>query len=296
MEYKYQGVCPVINLPFKEDGSVDFEDMSKEIELLISNGIKSICLFAFNTEPHKLTWDEKKETIVKFLQIVNRRTDTIIGIVENSITGGKELAKLSEDNGADGIILYPPSLSTPSGEALLGYFKSIADSVKMDVMIQDNPRSTGVNMTTEFIIRAFNEIPNFNYIKVECPIPVRKMKQLIAATDGKLKCYSGNGGIHAVNAFLSGAWGIMPGAVTASYFNKMYQLLGEGKTDEARALFEKILPLVWFEDQSLEFYISCEKELLKHEGIFKATKCREPFTGLTEDDRKELFALYKRLY
>ena len=295
MDYKFKGVCPVMNLPFREDGSIDHEDMAKEAEMLLEAGCKSICLFAFNSEPHKLTTAEKEETIKAFLKLIGGRAQTLIGIVENSISGAKNLAKLAQENGADGIILYPPSLSTPAGDALLDYFEQIAGSVDIDVMLQDNPRSTGVSMSLEFLLKAFDKIENFNYLKVECPIPVRKLRKICEVTEGRLKCYSGNGGIFAVNAFLSGAWGIMPGAVTAPKFIELYELIEAGRVDEARALFEKLLPLVWFEDQSLEFYVACEKELLKHMGVFKTAVCRAPGEVLCESDRKELYALYERV-
>jgi len=63
----------------------------------------------------------------------------------------------------------------------------------------------------------------------------------------------------------------------------------------ARDIFENLLPLVWYEDQSLEFYISCEKELLKHEGVISESLVRSPGETLSEADKAELYALYKRL-
>jgi len=295
MDYLFQGVCPVINLPFDKDLGIDYAGMTSVIEMAIADGCESLCLFAFNTEPHKLTTTEKKEAIVRFLDIAKGRVNTLVGIIENSIFGCIELAQLVEAHGGDGIILYPPSLSTPSGGTLLGYFKTIAQSVGIAVMIQDNPRSTGVQMPMEFLLEAYKSIENFNYIKVECPIPVRKMRKLIELTDGKLKCYSGNGGIFAMDAFGAGAWGIMPGLVAAGRFVKIHKLYLEGRIDEARDIFENILPLVWYEDQSLEFYISCEKELLCHMGVIETSLIRHPGELLSETDKNELYALYNRL-
>jgi 4-hydroxy-tetrahydrodipicolinate synthase len=295
MEHLFKGVCPVINLPFHKDYSIDYKGVAAIVNNAIADGCESLCLFAFNTEPHKLTAQEKKDTITRFMDIAKGRIRTLVGIVENSIGGGIELAQLVERCGGDGIILYPPSLSTPSGDALLGYFKAIADSVKIAVMIQDNPRSTGVTMPMEFLLKAYREIGNFNYIKVECPIPVRKMRKLIELTDGRLKCCSGNGGIFAMDAYLAGAWGIMPGVVTADRFVRMHRLFEEGNVDAARDIFENLLPLVWYEDQSLEFYISCEKELLRHKGVIAESLVRQPGETLGEADKAELYALYNRL-
>jgi len=295
MEYQFQGVCPVINLPFDQDNAIDYDGMAAVIEKSIADGCESLCLFAFNTEPHKLTTQEKKDTIVKFLDITKGRVSTLVGIVENAIFGCIELAQLVESNGGDGIILYPPALSTPSGQVLLNYFKAIAQSVDIAVMIQDNPRSTGVQMPMELLLDAYRSIDNFNYIKVECPIPVRKMRKLIDLTDGKLKCYSGNGGIFAMDAFGAGAWGIMPGSVAAGRFVRLHKLYMAGKIAEARDIFENILPLVWYEDQSLEFYIACEKELLCNMGVIEHGHLRPPGETLSDTDKKELYALYDRL-
>jgi len=291
----FKGVCPVVNVPFNEDYSVDVKGLCNIVDYVIDQGCESVCLFAFNSEPHKLSFSEKKETIKTFLNAVDKRIETLIGIVENSIGDCIELGKTAKEYGADGMILYPPALSTPSGEELINYFKTIADSVDLPVMIQDNPRSTGVNMSLEFLLDAYSKIPQFDYIKVECPIPMRKMRKIMDATDNKMKCYSGNGGIFAVDAFLNGAYGIMPGVVMCGHFNKMYKLLEEGNTDEARAMFEKILPFTWYEDQSLEFYISCEKYLLKEMGIIECSAARKPEVKLEDYEKQELLTLFKRL-
>lgn len=291
----FKGVCPVVNVPFNEDYSIDFKGLGNIVDYVIEQGCGSICLFAFNSEPHKLSFNEKIQTIQNFLKSVNGRIKTLIGIVENSIQDCIELGTTAKKYGADGIILYPPALSTPNGDELIGYFKAISDAVGLLVMIQDNPRSTGVNMSLEFLLDAYAKIPQFEYIKVECPIPMRKMKKIIEATDGKMKCYSGNGGIFAVDAFLNGAYGIMPGVVMCGHFNKMYKLLSDGNVSEARSMFERILPFTWFEDQSLEFYISCEKYLLKEMGIIKNGAARKPDVKLMPNEITELKALFERL-
>lgn len=295
MEYFFKGVCPVINIPFDEKGEIDYEGMYNIIDYVINEGCKSVSVFAFNSEPHKMTFSEKLEVISEFMKAVNGRAETLVGIVENSIKGCIELAQHVEKHGGNGVILYPPALSTPAGEDLLSYFKSIAESINISVMVQDNPRSTGVNMSTEFIINAYNQIENFNYAKIECPIPVRKMRQITEETKGGLKCYSGNGGIFAIDAFLSGAWGIMPGVSTVGYFVKIYNYFINGEVEKARDMFENILPLVWYEDQSLEFYIACEKELLKRNNIIKDSYLREPGFNMDEKLTNELFNLYDRL-
>ena len=54
-------------------------------------------------------------------------------------------------------------------------------------------------------------------------------------------------------------------------------------------MFEKILPFAWYEDQSLEFYVSCEKYLLKKLGIIRCDAVRKPCTPLMENEKAELY-------
>lgn len=295
MKYLFEGVCPVISIPFDDKLDIDYAGLHKIVDHTIRQGCRSIAVFAFNSEPHKMTFSEKKEVISEFVKTVNGRAETLIGIIDNSIRSCVELAQLAERTGGNGVILYPPALSTPAGEKLLLYFKSIAQAISIPVMLQDNPRSTGVTMSTDFLVKAFHEIENFRYIKIECPMPTQKMRDMLKLTNGGLKCYSGNGGIYAIDAFNCGAWGIMPGVGTVGQFVRMYDCYKRGQVEKARDIFENILPLVWYEDQSLEFYIACEKEILKKNNIIKTSYCREPGCELDQYSIKELLALYDRL-
>ena len=69
----YNGVCPVVNVPFNEDYSIDFEGLKNIVDFIIDKGCESICLFAFNSEPYKLSFYEKLDTIKAFLKYVDKR-------------------------------------------------------------------------------------------------------------------------------------------------------------------------------------------------------------------------------
>lgn len=291
----FKDVCPVVNVPFHEDEGIDYAGIDRMVDFVIESGCKSVCLFAFNSEPHKMTLEEKKSVIRYFLKSVNGRLQTVIGLIDNSIKGVMELGLTAKEANADGIILYPPSVSCPAGEELIYYFQTIAAAVDLPTMIQDNPRSTGINMSLEFILEIYGRVPQFRYLKVECPFPTRKIRRIHELTDGDIKCYSGNGGIYTIDAYNCGAWGIMPGVAACRKFAEIYECLQAGEEAQARDLFEKILPLVWYEDQSLEFYIACEKELLKEMQVIDNAVVRRPGTVLSQAEKKELFCLYNRL-
>ena len=296
MSELFKGVCPVINTPFKENNQIDATGIRNIIEYVIDAGSDNISVFALNSEPHKMTLGEKADTIKLFLESVDKRVNTLVGIVENSLAGAIELAGLAGGGGADGIIIYPPSLVPASGGQLLNYFKAISETVDCPVMIQDAPKTTGVTMSTDFLLDVFDKIDNVSYVKVECPLPVIKIAQIVKKTKGGLKCLSGNGGIYTLDAFIQGAWGVMPGIGLVNHFVKMYEYFSQGQVDKARDVFENLMPLLWFEDQSLEFFIACEKEILKHKGIIQHSHSRLPGLALGEANTRELHVLMDRLH
>ena len=295
MNHLFEGVCPVINTPFTASGEIDLKGIDSIVEYVLESGCTSIALFALNSEPHKMSHQEKYQVMERFLGAVSKRAETMIGVIENSVPGAIEFAARAKELGADGIILYPPSIATPSGPQLLDYFSKISGAVDIPVVIQDAPRTTGVTMSTEFILDAFYKIKNFKYIKVECPLPVHKLNTIVERTDNGLKCLSGNGGIFTVDSFVRGAWGVMPGIGLVKHFVEIWNAFKAKNMTRARDIFENMLPLLWFEDQSLEFFISCEKEILHRKGVIESSFVRVPEFALDTASMAELAILYGRL-
>jgi 4-hydroxy-tetrahydrodipicolinate synthase len=295
MDEPFQGVCPVLNTPFKDNGDVDHEGLVNIVDYAIEKGCRSLSIFAMNSEPTKLTPREKIETLDIFINATKGRAHTAIGVIEDSLKGAQEMARLAEEKGADALILFPPGRVPPQGERFAKFLEAIAREVSIPVMYQDAPRTTGVSVSTEFLIDLKRRIPNLKYSKVECPVPVRRIDELQEATGGALRCMSGNGGIYTVDAFRRGAWAVMPGVAVVDRFVELYRSFAAGNLDGARDIFENMIPLLWFEDQSLEFFIACEKQILFDRGVIGSTHVRENGLRLNAFDLDELRALVGRL-
>ena len=295
MDEPFQGVCPVLNTPFRDDGEVDHAGLANIVDYAIDKGCRSLSIFAMNSEPTKLTAREKLDTLDSFMAAAKGRAQTAIGVIEDSIRGAQEMARIAEDRGADALILFPPGRVPPQGERFARFLEAIAGEVSIPVMYQDAPRTTGVSVSTEFLIDLTRRIPNLTYAKVECPVPVRRIDELQAATGGALRCMSGNGGIYTVDAFRRGAWGVMPGVAVVDRFVELYRSFAAGDLGAARGVFENLMPLLWFEDQSLDFFIACEKQILFDRGVIGSTHIRENGLTLNPFDVDELRALVGRL-
>ncbi len=296
MDEMFRGVCPVLNTPFRDDGEVDHDSLSNLVDYAIDARCRSLSIFAMNSEPTRLTTEEKHAVLDTFFAATRGRVHTAVGLVEDSIRSARVMAQVAAKGGVDALILFPPGRVPPAGERLAAYLKEIAASVDLPLMYQDAPRTTGVAVSTEFIVSLSKRIPNLHYVKVECPLPVLRLEALVAQTSGKLRSMSGNGGIYTIDAFRRGAWGVMPGVAVVDRFVALYECFAAGDLNGARDIFENLMPLLWFEDQSLDFFIACEKQILFERGVIASPHIRENGLTLTENDRDELNALLARLH
>jgi 4-hydroxy-tetrahydrodipicolinate synthase len=87
----------------------------------------------------------------------------------------------------------------------------------------------------------------------------------------------------------------MPGVAVVDRFVALHKRFASGDLDGARDIFENLMPLLWFEDQSLDFFIACEKQILFQRGVIASPHIRENGLTLTDNDRDELDALLARL-
>lgn len=291
----FDGVFPVMNTPFLDNGDIDLPGVRSTVEYCIAEGCEQISIFALNSEPNKLTNGEKLEVLRAFHDAAKGRVQTAVGVIESSIRGAIEFAGLARESGADGIILFPPMIAPPAGEKLFAYLDTVCSAVSMPVMYQDAPRTTSVTVTTDFLLDCIRRIPNLKHVKVECVNPVLRLAALKSAMGDGVKCHTGNGGIYTVDGFVRGADGVMPGVANVGHFVALYDSFRAGDLDTARAIFENMMPLLWFEDQSLEFFVASEKEILKRKGVIGSAHVRAPGMMLDAPNRAELFTLVDRL-
>ena len=95
----------------------------------------------------------------------------------------------------------------------------------------------------------------------------------------------GQGGIYLLNEYPRGAVGNMPSCHTVDIFARIWDRLEAGASDEARALFDRLLPLMNHERQyGVEIY----KLVLVRRGSIASPAVRAPAPGLDHHDREEL--------
>jgi 4-hydroxy-tetrahydrodipicolinate synthase len=155
-------------------------------------------------------------------------------------------------------------------------------------MIQDAPQLTGVAMATALWARLAGDVPTIRYVKAEGTPGGPAITETIRQSDGKLRMFSGWGGLGAIDAFERGAVGSMPAPNFTRLFADVQRLFESGQIAEAETRFASELPYSLWAMQSIDFSVASAKEELHRIGIFATPLLRQPAVALDAVSRDQL--------
>lgn len=145
----WKGVYPALLTPFKADDSIDFDLYKKNLHAQIEAGVDGIILGGSLGEASSLLNEEKKVLLLFSKEILPSNIPVIINIAEQTTKAAIQLAKESEANGADGLMLLPPMRYKSDDRETVEYFKAVASSTNLPIMIYNNPVDYKILVTLE---------------------------------------------------------------------------------------------------------------------------------------------------
>ncbi|SFE38022.1 5-dehydro-4-deoxyglucarate dehydratase [Lentibacillus persicus] len=120
--------------PLNENGNIDEQGLTANIEFLLEEGLDSIFVACGAGEFHNLS-DDEFESIVKLgASVVGGRVPFYTGVGGN-LSGAVEKAKISEKYGADGYLILPPYLIDGEQEGIYQYYKTVVTSTDLNAII-----------------------------------------------------------------------------------------------------------------------------------------------------------------
>ena len=159
------GVMTALITPFKNN-KIDSNSYEKIIKRQIKNNVGAIVPAGTTGECVSLNLKEHMECIEIALNLCkNTNTKVLAGIGAGNIQRVIELAKFSQDKGANGILCLAPYYSKPNQEGLYKYFLEIASSVEIPIILYDIPSRTNINIEISTIQRLIKDSNNIQGIK-----------------------------------------------------------------------------------------------------------------------------------
>lgn len=177
------GVFAPIVTPFRDDETIDFGALRRNIEKLSKTRLRGYFALGTNGEFRSLTYEEKLKVIETVLEVKGDKV-LIGGASCESTFESKKLARDLARLGVDFVSLMPPSFFARrmTDDALYGYFTEVAESVDKPVLLYNNPAVANNLCLSPALIARVSEHPNIFGLK---DTSKGNYDAYIAASEGK---------------------------------------------------------------------------------------------------------------
>ena len=243
MSIDWKGVFPALTTNFTAKDELDLKLFDKNLKFQLASGVDGIILGGSLGEASVLTLEEKEQLVKFSVQSVDGRVPVILNIAEGSTKEALQQAAFAKAWGAAGLMILPPMRYSADHRETVAYFKTIADSTDLPIMIYNNP----VDYKTEVTLAMFDELiecPNIQAIK-ESTRDVSNVTRMINRFGGRLKILCGVDTL-AMEELLMGADGWVAGLVCAfpAETVAIYRLVKAGRIEEALSIYRWFLPVL----------------------------------------------------
>lgn len=186
----FKGAGVAIVTPFTKNNEVDYDKLGELIEFHIKNGTDSIIICGTTGEASTLSHEEHLECIKYTVDKVNKRIPVIAGTGSNSTETAIYLSTEAEKHGADALLVVTPYYNKATQKGLVAHFTTIANAVKIPIILYNVPGRTGCNILPKTVAELFQNVDNIVGIK-EASSNIAQVAEVMQLTDGKIDLYSG---------------------------------------------------------------------------------------------------------
>lgn len=190
----FKGAGVAIVTPFHEDGTVDYEKFGEVIEYQVENGTDAIIVCGTTGESSTLTHEEHLDVIRYCVEKVNHRIPVVAGTGSNCTQTAVYLSQEAEKMGVDGLLLVTPYYNKATQNGLYQHYKTVADAVKVPIILYNVPSRTGTTLQPETIVRLCKEVENIVGVK-DATGNISQTAHLMSIADGCVDLYSGEDAI-----------------------------------------------------------------------------------------------------
>ena len=288
-DLKKARIITALVTPFKEDGSINFEALSKLIEHLLAHHTEGLIIAGTTGESPTLTHEEELELFAAVQKIVKGRVPLIAGIGTNDTRDSVEFAReVDKFGGFAAGLAVTPYYNKPTQEGLYQHYKAIAEASNLPIIIYNVPSRTVAGLTVETSLR-LAQLPNVIAIK-DCT-GIDTLTHLVENAPQDFLIYTGEDG-QAFHAKAIGAQGVISVAAhtNGDDFYKMFAALDEGKLKKAAQIQRQLLP-------KIEALFSVTnpaplKTVLNYQG-FEVGSLRLPLVACTEQEKAVILSVFE---
>jgi 4-hydroxy-tetrahydrodipicolinate synthase len=276
------GAITALATPFC-GADVSFTDLRKLVEHQVKGGVDGIVPVGTTGESPTLSHEEHMDVIRATIEFARGRVPVIAGTGSNSTSEAIELTRLSDEAGADAVLVVAPYYNRPSQEGLFRHYCAIAEATDLPIILYSIPARCGVEIGVPVVERLRSKYAHVRWIK-EAGGSVDRVDQLKRAMGDDITVLSGDDSLTL--AFMaSGAEGVI--SVASNLIPKevvrLVRLAQKGEMAAAKRLHQKLYPFfkaLFIEPSPVPLKVS-----LAAAGVIGSDEVRLPLYGMTPANR-----------
>ena len=230
----FHGVFPYLVSPIDAQGRIKTDVLGKLASDLIKAGVHGLTPLGSTGEFAYLTREQRTAVVQTTIEAAGKRVPVIAGVGSTSTADAVAQAKHYQSLGADGILAILEAYFPLKDAQIESYFRAIADSVDIPVVLYTNPQFQRSDLTLDVIAR-LSAHPRIRYIKDASTNTGRLLS--IMNRCPAMKVFSASAHIPAAVMLIGGVgWMAGPACIVPRQSVKLYELCRAGKWPQAMML------------------------------------------------------------
>lgn len=285
----WTGVYPALTTKFTAEDKLDYTLFEHNLRAQLEAGVEGVILGGSLGEASVLT-NEEKYALLKFtIEKVAGKVPVLLNIAEGSTSEAVKIANEAQKLGAKGLMLLPPMRYKSDHRETVTYFKAVAQSTSLPIMIYNNPVDYKIEVTLDMFAE-LAEVPTIQAVK-ESTRDISNVTRMINRFGNRFKILTGVDPL-AMESIVMGADGWVAGLVCAfpAETVAIFKLVKAGRIADALKIYRWFLPLLELDiHPKLVQYI----KLAEQEAGLGSEQVRAPRLKLEGEERQRILKIIR---
>lgn len=242
--FNLKGMGVALITPFKNDKSIDFDNLARLLEYQIKSGVDFIVVLGTTAETPTLSVDERRQVREFVASRVAGRVPLVLGLGGNNTQGVIDEIRATDLSDFSALLSIVPYYNKPSQEGIYQHYAAIAQASPLPIVLYNVPGRTGVNMTADTTLRLANDFPGKIIGVKEASGNFNQIDDIIKKKPAEFNVISGDDGI-TFPLITLGATGVISviGNAFPKEFSRMVRLALAGDFANALLIHHKFTEL-----------------------------------------------------
>lgn len=240
-----KGIIAAMQTPMYEDGSINEEEMRRQIERQIQAGVDGIFCLGTNGEFYIMDKEEKIRVMEIFVDQAKGRVPVYAGTGCVSTKDTIELSVRAKEIGVDILSVITPYFAALNQDELYTHYAALAEAVDLPIVMYNIPARTGAALSPATVGKLAANYKNIIGVK-DSSGNFNNILQYIAETKDTpwFSVLSGNDALILWTLLAGGKGGITAIAnILPEIMVSIYKYWQEGHLEAAKAAQESIAPI-----------------------------------------------------